>query len=85
MKTINLNDGIKVRLTPEGVRIHYEYYNKVNVGCGRQIIKDCFPKSDPDGYTHYQLWDFMNIFGEHITMGAPNVINPLDIIVEERK
>ena len=82
----NLNDRIKVKLTGVGVKVHFDHFNAVNKISRKEIIKPehCMPKIDEHGYTEYQLWDFMNIFGEHMHMGAPNVIDPIELTLVER-
>ena len=40
---------------------------------------------DKDGYTEFMLWQFIQLYGNHIGMGAPNVIEPLEIIECEEK
>ena len=87
MDKINLNDKIKVKLTALGVQIHFNHYNKVNTDYKRQIIKlqNCRPVIDEEGYTEYQLWEFMNIFGNYLYNGAENVILPIEILRVELK
>ena len=81
---INLNDKIKVKLTTYGQNIHLDYYRDILEKYSTDIFEK-YPslrqvlKIDQDGYTEYQLWEFINIFGDHICMGAQNVIEPLDI------
>jgi len=77
---INLNERIKVKLTDLGKEIYYHRVDHVNEWYGRVMVKPSFPKVDEDGYTTFQLWDFMGLYGEHIGMAKPNVIEPLEII-----
>lgn len=81
---INLNDEIKVKLTPLGAEIYYHQYDELN----KQIKKNdgtglepIMPQIDKDGYTKFQLHHFISLYGEHIGMCKPNVITPLDIII----
>ena len=80
---INLNNKVKVKLTSLGVKIHFDHYNKVNEEYQKQIVKMtyCMPVIDEEGYTEYQLWEFMNIFGNHLYNGSENVIFPIEIMV----
>lgn len=82
-KKINLNDIIKVKLTPLGADIFYHQYDKLNKDYKRAIIEPHLPKVDEKGYTKFQLHHFMELYGEHIGMAKPNVIEPLDIILCE--
>lgn len=79
---INLNEPIKVKLTDWGKEIYYHRYDRANQIAGREICKPKFPKEDENGYTEFQLWCFMELYGEHMGMTLPNVIKPLEIVYE---
>lgn len=79
---INLNEPIKVKLTDWGKEIYYHQYDRANQIAGREICKPEFPKEDENGYTEFQLWCFMELYGEHMGMTLPNVIEPLEIVYE---
>ena len=81
---INLNEPIKVKLTDWGKEIYYHQYDRVNQIAGREICKPKFPKEDENGYTEFQVWCFMELYGEHMGMTLPNVIEPLEIVYERR-
>ncbi len=80
IQKINLNETIKVKLTPYGAEIYYKQFDEVNKQCGREICKPHMPQIDKDGYTEFQLWHFIELYGQHIGMCKPNVIEPLDIV-----
>ena len=80
---LNLNDNIKVKLTEHGKDIYYHQYDRTNAFWGRELCKPSYPKIDEDGYTTFQLWHFMELYGVHIGMTLPNVIEPLDIVFDE--
>ncbi|MEK9170614.1 MAG: hypothetical protein AAB674_03130 [Patescibacteria group bacterium] len=64
---VNLNDDIEVRLTRVGRRIYRAYWKKYNL---RPL-----PLQKTGGrWVRFQLWDFMNIFGNAIYMSAPATI-----------
>lgn len=79
---INFNDKIKVKLTDLGKDIFYHQYDWIleQNPKTRAYIKPHYPKVDEEGYTTFLLWEFMQLYGKHIGMAAPNVILPLDII-----
>ena len=77
---INLNETIKVKLTPLGAEIYYKQFDDVNKQRGREICKPQMPRIDKDGYTEFQLWHFIELYGKHIGACKPNVIEPLDIV-----
>lgn len=77
---INLNDPIKVKLTDYGKEIYYHQYEWLNPIAGKESYKPMLPKEDENGYTEFQLWRFMELYGEHMGMIEPNVIMPLEIV-----
>lgn len=79
---LNLNDSIKVKLTEHGKDIYYHQYDRLNNAFGKQLCKPSMPKVDEDGYTTFQLWCFMELYGVHMGMTLPNVIEPLDIVFD---
>jgi hypothetical protein len=81
---INLNEPIKVKLTDWGKEIYYHQYDNANQIAGREICKPKFPKEDENGYTEFQLWCFVELYGEHMGMTLPNIIEPLEIVYERR-
>ena len=81
---INLNDPIKVKLTDWGKEIYYHRYDRTNQIAGREICKPKFPKEDENGYTEFQLWCFIELYGVHMGMTLPNVIEPFEIVYEMR-
>lgn len=83
MKKLNLNCIIKVRLTDYGKDIFYHQYDELNRASGRTIIKPRFPDVDSDGFSKFQLWDFMHVYGKHMMLAAPEVIKPLNIYIED--
>ena len=80
---LNLNDNIKVKLTEHGKDIYYHQHDRTNAFLGRELCKPSYPKVDEDGYTTFQLWCFMELYGVHMGMTLPNVIEPLDIVFDE--
>ena len=80
IQKINLNETIKVKLTPYGAEIYYKQFDELNKQRGREICKPQMPRIDKDGYTEFQLWHFIELYGKHIGMCKPNVIEPLDIV-----
>ena len=80
IQKINLNETIKVKLTPYGAEIYYKQFDELNKLHGREICKPKMPRIDKDGYTEFQLWHFIELYGQHIGMCKLNVIEPLDIV-----
>lgn len=55
----NINNKVQVRLNDRGRKIQAEYYAPWSDG----------PKPDSDGWTEYQMWVLMHVFGQHCFMG----------------
>jgi hypothetical protein len=55
----NVNEKVQVRLNDSGRKIQAEYHAPWSGG----------PKPDSDGWTEYQMWELMHIFGQHCYMG----------------
>ena len=79
---LNLNEDIKVKLTEHGKDIYYHQYDRTNAVLGRELCKPSYPVVDDDGYTTFQLWCFMELYGVNMGMTLPNVIEPLDIVFD---
>jgi len=77
MKIINLNDKVRVQLTDLG----RELYKKDHM----QFMEehDFEPKEeDSKGWSEWQLWNLMEIFGAHVSMGQPLPFNTTIEIVD---
>jgi hypothetical protein len=80
----NINDTVKVKLTPYGVQTLKNNIAEVN----KKLPPNAKPlryipmKKDKNGYTEFQLWSLMNNFGHVIslTSEAPfetNILIPI--------
>ena len=69
MKKLNLNSRIRVKLTDYGKDIYYHRFNELNE-CIEQAegkpFKPDYPVVDKDGYSEFQLWEFIELYGPHI-------------------
>ena len=63
---VNLNNKVRVKLTEKGFEV---YRTRLEPICGmlRQLYQP--PKVDAEGYSEFQLHDFINLFGQQIGMG----------------
>lgn len=88
MKKINLNSVIKVKLTPLGADIFYHRYDEINQKIkahGGIPLEPKMPKIDEAGFTQFQLWDFINLYGGCFTLGVANYpIDSLNIYIDEK-
>lgn len=88
MKSLNLNSIIKVKLTPKGTDIFYHQYDKFNEKFNLSDnlqLKPLMPPIDKDGYTEFQLWRFIDLYGNHFKMGTQEQpIQDLNIYIEDK-
>lgn len=84
MKTLNLNDIIKVKLTDAGKDIFYHRWDEFNARCGQEVCKPGYPTVDEDGFVRIQLWYFMAIYGRHMSLTAPTFIEHNNIYICEK-
>ena len=77
---INLNESVKFKLSERGKEIYRHRYDGLWMD-GSPYSQE--PELDDDGYMSMQLWTFMQTFGEHMILGMPEVVQPLEIIYEE--
>lgn len=69
MKKFNLNDYVKVKLTPRGVDIYFHRYDDTNeyiLSHGGKPLERRMPRIDKDGFTEFQLWEFIQLYGNYI-------------------
>ena len=79
--SININNKIKVKLTRFGKSILDKEVCRL-----KQVSEapDNYTpyETDDNGYTEFQLWQVMNIFGDYLYNGAIQVIEHNEILVE---
>ena len=88
MKKLNLNCMVKVKLNDYGKHIFYHRNDDLNEHIrnrGGVPIQPRFPDVDSDGYSKFQLWDFMNIYGDYFRLGYDHTpLEGLNIYIEDR-
>ena len=77
----NLNSHIKVKLNERGKKIYHDYWKDV---CGEANISYKLDV-DEEGYSSFQIHEFMNIFGEYAHLGAEPFLKTMDVIIERSK
>lgn len=86
MKKLNLNSTIGFRLNDRGKDIYYHKYDKLNkyiVSQGGEPLERRYPDVDENGISWFQLWQFMDIFGNHTGLGKPEFWKELSIYIKE--
>jgi hypothetical protein len=66
--TVNMNDRVRARLTPEGQRLWYVYHTQFN------LPFPSYAMPAADGTVETTLWNLMAVLREGWEMGAENVI-----------
>jgi hypothetical protein len=66
----NINNYVKVKLTDKGKEIFYHQHDEINDLAGKELIEPHYPEVDVDGYTEFQLWELMRLYGEHLSNGC---------------
>lgn len=69
---ININDSVKIKLNEAGYKHMVKYHKAIALfenTKDRYNIEYFKAKANKEGYTEFQLWDFMQIFGSHTCMG----------------
>lgn len=81
--TVNMNDDIRVRLTPAGEKQWEKYWN-TNPFWSEHIVPPAVRKAAtlPDGRVHFQLWHAMEVFGSMLYNGCeiPFENNEIEIV-----
>ena len=75
----NLDKTVYVRLNNIGRDIYKNYIQNLNSNLSTE------PEIDENGYTKFQLWDLIHIFGEYIDLGLPTPFDKNCIYVKEMK
>lgn len=85
MKGRNINDSCWVILTPRGARILNAHYRKLEQDAMENGYRGAItlPNAHNGMKLKIQLWELMNIFGEHLYIGASNVFDNNMIYFEE--
>ena len=80
----NINSSIKVKLNEQGYQVLVDKYNEFVIPNSEPKTIEYFEKrSDRNGYTTFQLWDFMATFGPETRMGG-NMKYSTDIILQSK-
>lgn len=83
--SFNLNERVKVRLTPEGMEKKRRCRREINLlilANGGTVLLDVEPKLDDEGYFHTQLWALMRDFGDLMDPGEATPFEEGRILIE---
>lgn len=62
----NINHKVKVRLTDIGRTIHRKDFDQL----GMKSLNYAPPEEDSRGWSEWQLWELMRLFGPHLYNGC---------------
>lgn len=78
----NINEEVKVKLNDLGRKIYTDHIDKLNVFLtsihGSNLSTSI--KIDENGYTKFQLWDLMNLFGPYLEIGKSSMFTDNEIV-----
>ena len=84
MKSFNINNIVKVKLTEHGKKMLERDHNEF---WGSRGILDKFPyqppKEDKDGYVKFQLWNLMDKLGKYCGLGCAMPFDTV-ILIDEK-
>lgn len=64
MQTININDFVRIKLTPRGIDVLCQWLNEEFLSDPKYQLQE--HHIDSDGCFRIQLWVMMRAFGQHI-------------------
>jgi hypothetical protein len=82
----NINHQVKVKVTDYGYEAWLEHENRFVMYSSTYpitTIEELKAKVDTDGYTTFQMWDMMAIFGPKMSMGFKIPIDTNVILLPE--
>lgn len=82
MKTLNINNKVRIKLTPCGIEKLKRKHEELLSFCP-SIGKFTPPETDKDGYCEMQLWEIMSTFGEDMHMGNMNLPFETNIQIDD--
>lgn len=71
-KILNLNQTIFVKLTPAGMQVYNRYFDEKMGGTDFEgkFDQELAKETNKEGYTEFQVWRFMRIFGSDMVAGG---------------
>jgi len=65
MISFNINSSVKVKLTKHGKEVYREWFEKLDLPVKQQFQ---LPTEDEEGYSTWQMWHLMRVFGNEMGM-----------------
>jgi len=70
----NINHNVFVKLTKEGIAIWKKKFEEYGISDDFPFEKKMELYTDENGLTHFQMHEFMDVFGEEFSVGMPHQI-----------
>lgn len=85
MKVLNINAFIKIKLFDRGRKIYEEFLKEPYIGL-QGYEKECKKFKEPDGmgYTKFQIWELMQIFGKEVFNGSKAFFDKNQLLIDEK-
>lgn len=80
MKEFNVNDYVKIKLTDAGIAILKSRHDDI---LKPYVGEFKTPQVDENGYTQMQMWEVMQVFGNYMYNGNPNIPFETNIAISE--
>ena len=80
MKRFNINSYVYVKLNNKGEHFLKQYFRERSNETGIELE---YKVKTVNGYHQFQMWEFINIFSEHMNMGHYPVIEGNNFYFEE--
>ena len=84
MKSININEFVRVQLSEKGKHIFIHQYDYIFPDVEWQKLQESqTAKIDKNGFVEMQLWELMNLFGSHMYMGCIPPFEQLNLFFKD--
>jgi hypothetical protein len=80
----NINEYVKIKLTPKGKEILKKQHDAFTTSWEIGLPSEFKINEDEDGWSEWQLWNLMQVFGEHLFNGAEVPFETTIEIVEKK-
>lgn len=71
----NINDYVLVKMLPKGFDIWLASHNRYAPERWRKTLADLEAERDEAGYSKFQCWEFMQVFGPHMSLGMTGLFS----------
>lgn len=89
MKEFNINGYVNIKLTEAGIEILKSRHNNMlkayanNPEVLKRLGEFKTPEVDENGYTQMQMWKVMQLFGNYMNDGNPNIPFEMTILISD--